>query len=105
MRVKKKFSVPSFAGSGGLMVSFGLAAGGPQARNSIPPKIRRVWGLLHVKSWRGCLERGVPAQVSSSSSDLGSKLRGPPQNSPRVDSKLDVNIAKTKPSFVYFLMC
>ncbi|GBN30634.1 hypothetical protein AVEN_118870-1 [Araneus ventricosus] len=35
---------------------------------------------------------GVPAQVSSSSSDRGSKLRGPSQNSPRVASKLDVNI-------------
>ncbi|GBM37110.1 hypothetical protein AVEN_103213-1 [Araneus ventricosus] len=27
---------------------------------------------------------GMPAQVSSSSSDRGSKLRGPAQNSPRV---------------------
>ncbi|GBN57586.1 hypothetical protein AVEN_157580-1 [Araneus ventricosus] len=38
--------------------------------------------------------RGVSAQVSSSSSDRGSKLRGPFQNSPRVASKWDVNIAK-----------
>ncbi|GBO42194.1 hypothetical protein AVEN_58601-1, partial [Araneus ventricosus] len=30
----------------------------------------------------------------SSSSDRGSKLRGPPQNSPRVASKRDVNITK-----------
>ncbi|GBM68269.1 hypothetical protein AVEN_88841-1 [Araneus ventricosus] len=37
--------------------------------------------------WRGSLERGVPAEVSSSSSDRGSKLRGPSQNSPRVASK------------------
>ncbi|GBN17450.1 hypothetical protein AVEN_232543-1 [Araneus ventricosus] len=37
---------------------------------------------------------GVPAQVSSLSSDHGSKLRGPSQNSPRVASKRDVNIAK-----------
>ncbi|GBM61983.1 hypothetical protein AVEN_201300-1 [Araneus ventricosus] len=33
--------------------------------------------------WRGSLE-GVPAQASSSSSDGGSKLRSPSQNSPRV---------------------
>ncbi|GBN72378.1 hypothetical protein AVEN_76571-1 [Araneus ventricosus] len=39
---------------------------------------------------------GVPAQVSSSSSDRDSKLRGPSQNSPRVASKRDVNITKTK---------
>ncbi|GBN78841.1 hypothetical protein AVEN_200166-1 [Araneus ventricosus] len=38
------------------------------------------------------VERGVPAQVSSSSSDRGSKLRGPSQNSPRVASERDVNI-------------
>ncbi|GBO35475.1 hypothetical protein AVEN_60485-1, partial [Araneus ventricosus] len=31
--------------------------------------------------------RGVPARVSSSSSDRGSKLRGPFLNSPRVASK------------------
>ncbi|GBL97333.1 hypothetical protein AVEN_170458-1 [Araneus ventricosus] len=37
---------------------------------------------------------GVPAQASSSSSDRGSKLRGPSQNSPRVASKRDVNITK-----------
>ncbi|GBM33001.1 hypothetical protein AVEN_263495-1 [Araneus ventricosus] len=33
-------------------------------------------------------------QMSSSSSDRGSKLRGPSQNSPRVASKRDVNITK-----------
>ncbi|GBM94870.1 hypothetical protein AVEN_210631-1 [Araneus ventricosus] len=32
------------------------------------------------------------AQVSSSSSDCGSKLRGPSLNNPRVASKRDVNI-------------
>ncbi|GBL93899.1 hypothetical protein AVEN_153655-1 [Araneus ventricosus] len=37
---------------------------------------------------------GVPAQVPSSSSDRGSKLRGPDQNSPRVASKRDVSIIK-----------
>ncbi|GBM73394.1 hypothetical protein AVEN_25053-1 [Araneus ventricosus] len=40
----------------------------------------------------GKFGEGVPAQVSSSSSDRDSKLRGPSQNSPRVASKRDVNI-------------
>ncbi|GBM79985.1 hypothetical protein AVEN_47453-1 [Araneus ventricosus] len=55
-----------------------------QVRNTIPLKIRRVWGLLHAKSyvvakrppvgvaWK--FGEGVPAQVSSLSSDRGSKL-------------------------------
>ncbi|GBN18520.1 hypothetical protein AVEN_163572-1 [Araneus ventricosus] len=42
----------------------------------------------------GKFGEGVPAQVSFSSSDRGSKLRGPSQNSPRVASKRDVNITK-----------
>ncbi|GBN21281.1 hypothetical protein AVEN_29570-1 [Araneus ventricosus] len=42
--------------------------------------------------WRGSLERGAPAQVLSSSSDSGSKLRGPSLNRPRVASKRDVDI-------------
>ncbi|GBL83992.1 hypothetical protein AVEN_23495-1 [Araneus ventricosus] len=83
-----------------------LGTAGFQVRNPIPLKIRRVWGLLHVKSyvvvkrppvgvaWN--FGEGVPAQVSSSSSDRGSKLRGPFQYSPRVASKRDVNITKTK---------
>ncbi|GBN23758.1 hypothetical protein AVEN_25709-1 [Araneus ventricosus] len=60
--------------------------------------------LLHVKSYGGdqtssrwCgaeVWRGVPAQVLSSSPDHGSKSLGPSQNSPRVASKWDVNIAK-----------
>ncbi|GBN54499.1 hypothetical protein AVEN_63405-1 [Araneus ventricosus] len=41
---------------------------------------------------RGSLERGVPAQVSSSTSDRSSKLRGPSLKSPRVASKRDVNL-------------
>ncbi|GBM00491.1 hypothetical protein AVEN_111722-1 [Araneus ventricosus] len=36
----------------------------------------------------------MPAQVSSSSTDLGSKLRGPSQSSPRVASKRGVDITK-----------
>ncbi|GBM17255.1 hypothetical protein AVEN_223794-1 [Araneus ventricosus] len=80
-----------------------------QVRNPIPLKIRRVWDLLHAKSyvvakrppvgvaWK--FSEGVPAQVSSSSSDRGSKLQGPSQNSPRVASKRGVNITKLKPLF------
>ncbi|GBL99046.1 hypothetical protein AVEN_227550-1 [Araneus ventricosus] len=55
-----------------------------QARNQIPQKIRCVWDLLHVKSYvvakyphAGVVrkfEEGVPAQVSSSSSDRVPKL-------------------------------
>ncbi|GBM76813.1 hypothetical protein AVEN_122190-1 [Araneus ventricosus] len=75
---------------------------GSQARTPIPLKIRRVWGLLHAKSyvvakrppvgvaWK--FGQGVPAQVSSSSSDRNSKLRGPSLNSPCVASKRDVNL-------------
>ncbi|GBM86325.1 hypothetical protein AVEN_17872-1 [Araneus ventricosus] len=37
---------------------------------------------------------GVRAQISSSSSDHDSKLRGPSQNCTRVASKWDVNITK-----------
>ncbi|GBN21589.1 hypothetical protein AVEN_112388-1 [Araneus ventricosus] len=88
-----------------------VLAWGFQVRNTIPLKIRHVWDLLHVKSyvvakrppvgveWE--LGEGVPAQVLSSSSDRGSKLRGPSQISPRVASKRDVNITKlnqTKPN-------
>ncbi|GBN03506.1 hypothetical protein AVEN_116548-1 [Araneus ventricosus] len=93
-----------FGSRGGLVVGLGLGAGGLQVRNPIPLKIRRVWGPLYAKSyvvakrppvgvaWK--FGEKVPAQVSSSSSDHGSKLRGPSQNSPRVDSEWDVNITK-----------
>ncbi|GBM47447.1 hypothetical protein AVEN_7701-1 [Araneus ventricosus] len=45
----------------------------------------RLWGC-------GSLETSVPVQVSSS--DRGSKLRGPSQNGPSVASKRVVNITK-----------
>ncbi|GBO16102.1 hypothetical protein AVEN_123467-1 [Araneus ventricosus] len=60
--------------------------------------------LLHAKSyvvanrptigvaWQ--LGEGVPPHVSSSSSDLCSKFRGPSQNSTRGATKQDVNITK-----------
>ncbi|GBN94180.1 hypothetical protein AVEN_228807-1 [Araneus ventricosus] len=58
-------------------------------------------GLLHVTGVKrhpfGVARKfgeGVPAQVWSSSSDRGSKLRAPSQNSPRVPSERDVNITK-----------
>ncbi|GBN90533.1 hypothetical protein AVEN_209697-1 [Araneus ventricosus] len=77
---------------------------GSRFRNLIPLKTRRIWGLLHAKSYavakrppvgvaRKCGE-GVPTQASSSSSDRGSRLRGPSQNGLRVASKRDVNITK-----------
>ncbi|GBN94595.1 hypothetical protein AVEN_271156-1 [Araneus ventricosus] len=74
----------------------GNKSGGSQVRNPIPLKIRRAWGLLHSKSYivakRPPVGEGVPAQVSSSSSDVGSKLRSQSLNSPRVSSKWDVNL-------------
>ncbi|GBM67437.1 hypothetical protein AVEN_265393-1 [Araneus ventricosus] len=87
----------------------------PQQRVAIPLVqrarhcSRRVWGLLWDPPCTGPVARliirsgqtssggvtrkfgeGVPAQVSSSSSDCGSKLRGPSLNSPRVAAKRDV---------------
>ncbi|GBN35364.1 hypothetical protein AVEN_225762-1 [Araneus ventricosus] len=83
----------------------GLVAGSRfQVRNPIPLKIHRVWGPLHAKSyvvakrppvgvtWK--FGEGVPTQVSSKTSDRGSKLRVPSQNRPRVASKREVNITK-----------
>ncbi|GBO11141.1 hypothetical protein AVEN_209069-1 [Araneus ventricosus] len=73
--------------------------GGLQVRNPIPPKVRRVWGLLQAKSytttkrppsedWRK--GEGVSTQASSSLSDRGSQLHCASQNSLRIASKLDV---------------
>ncbi|GBL88461.1 hypothetical protein AVEN_159060-1 [Araneus ventricosus] len=66
-----------------------------------PPCMRAP---LHAKSYVGDKRppagvvwkfgEGVPAQVSSSSSDSGSKLRDPSQNIPFVASKRDANITK-----------
>ncbi|GFU59957.1 uncharacterized protein TNCV_667481 [Trichonephila clavipes] len=67
----------------------------------VPLKTRRVGqrcmlNLLRAETsshWCGVVVRrgGVPAQVSSSSLDRGSKLRGP-SPSPRVAEQCDVNI-------------
>ncbi|GBM95663.1 hypothetical protein AVEN_198569-1 [Araneus ventricosus] len=75
-----------------------------RVRNPIQLKFRHVWGLLHVASYvvAKCHSAGVVrrfreeliAQVSSSSSDRGSKLRDPSQENPRVAKIRDVNISK-----------
>ncbi|GBM83336.1 hypothetical protein AVEN_101099-1 [Araneus ventricosus] len=66
-----------------------LGPEGSMVRNPIPLKIRRVWGLLHAKSYAvakrppvGVVRKfgdGVRAHVLSSSSDRGSKLRVRPK--------------------------
>ncbi|GBO26261.1 hypothetical protein AVEN_11754-1 [Araneus ventricosus] len=91
-------------GRGGLVVRsrlWGRRAPGPNPDFTEDPP---YMGLLHAKSYVVAkrpplgvarkLAEGVPTQVSSSSSDRGSKLRGPSQNSPPVASERDVNIAK-----------
>ncbi|GBN57659.1 hypothetical protein AVEN_23963-1 [Araneus ventricosus] len=89
-------------GRGGLVVRsrlWGRRAPGLKPDSTEDPS---SMDLLHAKSYvvakrppigvaRKFGER-VPAQVSSSSSDHGTKLRGPSQNSPRVATKRDVNI-------------
>ncbi|GBM99980.1 hypothetical protein AVEN_187273-1 [Araneus ventricosus] len=61
----------------------------------------RAWCTLNLTLWVKSpspgvvVQRRVPAQtLSSSSSYLGSKLRGPLQNIPGVTSKQDVNLNK-----------
>ncbi|GBL89180.1 hypothetical protein AVEN_255292-1 [Araneus ventricosus] len=104
----KHYVTWNFKGQEGKKWSWGpsgkVSAFGPEG--SIPLKIRRALGQLHVKSYLGAKRppvgvvrmfgEGVPEQVSSSSSNRGPKLRGPSQNSPRVAPKQDVNINKTK---------
>ncbi|GBM68736.1 hypothetical protein AVEN_263562-1 [Araneus ventricosus] len=94
----------SEGGRGGLVVRSRPRGRSVEARNPIPPKIHRVWGRLQAKSYIvakrppvGVARKfgeGVPAQVSSSSSDLGSKLRGPSLNSPRVASKRESHLTQ-----------
>ncbi|GBM64854.1 hypothetical protein AVEN_157106-1 [Araneus ventricosus] len=66
---------------------------------------RHIWSQLHIKiifsdqtssCWSGqeIWRRGWQAQMFSLSSDHGSKLRGPSQNSLHVASKRSVNIIK-----------
>ncbi|GBN93218.1 hypothetical protein AVEN_103967-1 [Araneus ventricosus] len=48
---------------------------------------------------------GVPAQVSSSSSDRGSQLRRPSKNIPCISSRRDVNISKLNENNSPFGIC
>ncbi|GBN51751.1 hypothetical protein AVEN_55025-1 [Araneus ventricosus] len=99
---KSKWHLENTGGHGGLVVK-----SRPRDRRVARSKPNstedcRVWGLLHAKSYVvakcppiGVAQKfgeGVPAQVSSLSSDCGSKLRGPSLNSPHVASKRDVNL-------------
>ncbi|GBN33463.1 hypothetical protein AVEN_150746-1 [Araneus ventricosus] len=54
------------------------------------------FSILYQLVWCGSLERGVPDQVSFSSSDHDTKLLSLSQNSPRAVSKRDVNCLKFK---------
>ncbi|GFS71311.1 uncharacterized protein TNCV_5050561 [Trichonephila clavipes] len=71
----------------------------------VPLKTRRVGQRCTLNQsraetssrWCGVVvRRGVPAQVSSTSLDHGSKLRGPSPKSPRVAEQCDVNINSTQ---------
>ncbi|GBL87471.1 hypothetical protein AVEN_118400-1 [Araneus ventricosus] len=76
---------------------------GFQFRNSILLKIPRVLGLLHVKSyvgvkrpllvWCGSVKRGCHLRCHSRHLTV---VRGPSQNTPRVASKRDIILTKTK---------
>ncbi|GBO34185.1 hypothetical protein AVEN_43127-1 [Araneus ventricosus] len=80
---------------------------GSRLSSKIPPKIRRVSGFVarsaNPHAWSnvtpaGVVRKfgdGVPAQVSSSSSDRGSRY------SPRVATKRDVNGTKLKLKIFY----
>ncbi|GFY25114.1 uncharacterized protein TNCV_2693051 [Trichonephila clavipes] len=67
----------------------------------VPLKTRRVEQRCTLNVWRAetssrwcgvVVRRGVPAQVSSTSLDHGSKIRGPSPKSLRVAEQCDVNI-------------
>ncbi|GBM22939.1 hypothetical protein AVEN_136359-1 [Araneus ventricosus] len=67
------------------------------------PRVSGSVGLMHAKRFGAKLRpagvarklgEGTPTQVSPSPSDHSSKVQGQPQNSPRVVSKRNVNIAK-----------
>ncbi|GBL91499.1 hypothetical protein AVEN_136968-1 [Araneus ventricosus] len=87
-------------GRSGLVVRCRPRSRKVTARNPIPLEIRRVLGLLRAKLYAGMVRKlgeGVLAQALSSSSERGSKLRGPSHNTPRVASKRDVTITKLQP--------
>ncbi|GBO32806.1 hypothetical protein AVEN_213850-1 [Araneus ventricosus] len=93
-------------GSGGLVIRsrlWGRRVPGPEPHST---EDTSCMGLVLVKSyvvakrppvgvaWK--FEEEVPAQMSSSLSDRGSKLRGSSQYSPHIASKRDINISETK---------
>ncbi|GBM71419.1 hypothetical protein AVEN_185725-1 [Araneus ventricosus] len=83
------------SGCGGLVVRSrpqGRKVPGSKPDSTEEPPRKRVWCTLNPSRPFG--ERRATAQVSSSSSDRGSKVRGPSQNSPRVASKPDVVVTK-----------
>ncbi|GBO03691.1 hypothetical protein AVEN_188121-1 [Araneus ventricosus] len=91
-------------GRGGLVLrsrSWGRRAPGSKPASTVDPPCMGPATFQIIRSgqtpsrWCGVEAwRGARAQVSSSSSDRGSKLRGPSQNSRCVASKWDVNITK-----------
>ncbi|GBL97081.1 hypothetical protein AVEN_254121-1 [Araneus ventricosus] len=80
----------------------GFGAGGLQARNPSPLKIRHVWGWLHIKSYvvfkrppAGVARKvgeGMPAQVPASSNDRGSNYTVQPKIALVLLHKRDINI-------------
>ncbi|GBL77015.1 hypothetical protein AVEN_12669-1 [Araneus ventricosus] len=77
----------------------------PQGRRVAAPKPDSIQELPYKRAcpsgpnalplvWRGHFERWFPTQVLSSSSDHGSDLQGPFQNSPNIPSERDINIIK-----------
>ncbi|GBM89761.1 hypothetical protein AVEN_109171-1 [Araneus ventricosus] len=79
-------------------------AGGFQTRNPIPLKIRRVWSLLHTKSYVVANRRDVEVWRRGASPVVVLVIRQP-QNSPRVATKRDINITKLNQTFLKFLLC
>ncbi|GBM01786.1 hypothetical protein AVEN_205453-1 [Araneus ventricosus] len=87
------YRLTSRRGCGGLVVR-SRARGRKVPGSPIPLKIRRIWGLLHAKSYAAAIRlpagavrkvgEGVSPQMSSS--DRVSKLRDPSPNSPCVAS-------------------
>ncbi|GFY01430.1 uncharacterized protein TNCV_850381 [Trichonephila clavipes] len=71
-------------GCGSLVVKISGHSLRVMSSSPVPLKTRRVGerctlnlSRAHASRWCGSLESGVPAQLSSSSFDYGSKLRGP----------------------------
>ncbi|GBN91544.1 hypothetical protein AVEN_161668-1, partial [Araneus ventricosus] len=103
--IQNLLHIRSVGSCGDLVVRFRLSGrrvlGSKADSNEDPPC---MWAYCTLNYTKGAkrppsgvvrnLDEEAPAQASSWSSDHGSKLRGSTQNSPRVASKLDVNIPK-----------